>query len=277
MADGFRGQEGEEIPVEALERALDALDDFAILSRRYGVGEILAVSTGVIRRAANRNHFLDLVKKRTGINASIVSGEEEARLTYKGISHGLKIEGGSPVIFDMGGGTTEFVFKRGRGLDVKSVPLGVVALSQRFLSSDPPADDDVGALSAHIDVTLERAFLRKTYVGAITDLIGSGGTVTTLAAMLNRINVNEIIPEKLNGLILEGNRIKDLFTQIRSLSISERMRLPGLDRDRAAVILAGAVSVIRILHFFNSTEMTVSHSDILEGILISYLQGGKND
>ena len=95
--------------------------------------------------------------------------------------------------------------------------------------------------------------------------------------MLHRVNVNEIIPEKLNGLILEGSRIEDLFTQIRFLSVSERMRLPGLDRDRAVVIPAGAVSVIRILRFFNSREMTVSHSDILEGILISYLQGGKND
>ncbi|MFC1535474.1 hypothetical protein ACFL7M_19165, partial [Thermodesulfobacteriota bacterium] len=255
-----------------MERTLHALEDFILTAEEYGVKKIRAVSTGVVRRAINRNLFLALIHNRTGIDVLIISGEKEARFTREGVLHALNIDSGASVIFDLGGGTTEFISGYKDNSVVRSVPLGAMVLTQKFLGSDTPGQDKIEKLSEYTDKILNGALPRKRY-GENIRLVGSGGTVTTLAAMIKRIDIKDITDKRLNGLILERGQIEDLFTHMKSISISERLRLPGLDRARAGAILAGAVTVIRILYFFHSERMTVSYSDILEGILISYLQG----
>ncbi|MFC1869539.1 hypothetical protein ACFL0H_15600 [Thermodesulfobacteriota bacterium] len=277
LAEGFGVQGIGSISTEAIERTLKVLEKFLLTLKEFGAEDIRAVTTGVVRRADNRNYFLSLIHEKTGIDVTGITGEEEARLTYKGVLRAINIDDGTSVIFDLGGGTTEFISRQKDGIKAISVPLGAVLLTQRFLDSDPPRDDKIEALSGYTDDILEKALPRRKYDGKIAILAGSGGTVTTLAAMLKNIDIKGITPDKLNGLILERRQIEDLFDHMKSVSISERMRLPGLDRGRAGVILAGTMAVIRILYFFNCVRMTVSHSDILEGILISYLQGEQDE
>ena len=101
--------------------------------------------------------------------------------------------------------------------------------------------------------------------------------MTTLAAMLHGILPQEIGPERINGLILEGSDIGALFDKMSKLSVEERLRLPGLDPGRAGVILAGALVVLRVLYFLRSSQMVVSLSDLLEGILINYFEGEEDE
>lgn len=277
LAEGFGGQGLENISSVAIERTLKALELFCLKIKECGAEDIRAVATGVVRRAGNRDYFLSLIRNKTGIDVTVITGEKEARLTYMGVLRAMNIDDRTSVIFDLGGDTTEFISRHGDDIKTVSLPLGAVLLTHRFLDSDHPGEDKINALSEYTDDILGKMLTRKQYDGKVSTLVGAGGTVTTLAAMLNNIDTKDITPDKLNGLILDRNRIEALFHRMKSVSISERTRLPGLDRGRAGVILAGTIAVIRILSFFDCPRMTVSHSDIIEGILVSFLQGEQDE
>ncbi|MBW2609671.1 MAG: hypothetical protein JRC68_04920 [Deltaproteobacteria bacterium] len=277
LAEGFGDQGEENIGPEAIERTLNALGDFSSIIKEYNAETTHAVSTGVMRDAVNSDRFLDLVYGRTGIKARVISGEEEALLTQKGVLHSLDMHSMSPIIFDLGGGTTEIVSGDENSTEVKSVHIGAAVLTQRYFHSDPPSDERIGALSKYVDEVLEGAYSRIGYAENDFPMVGTGGTVTTLAAMIKRVDIKDITPDRLNGLILKRDQIEDLFAYMKTLPVAERMRLSSMEQGRAGVILAGTMAVIRILYFFRSIQMMVSLSDILEGILIAFLQGEKDE
>jgi exopolyphosphatase/guanosine-5'-triphosphate,3'-diphosphate pyrophosphatase len=262
---------------EAIARTLNALEDFASVARRYGVENTHAVCTGVVREASNRDEFLRLIYKRTGIEVEIISGEEEAWLTEKGVLHALGMGNRPSMIFDLGGGSTEFIYGEPESRKVKSVPLGAMVLTQKYVTSDPPKKESVEALGKAVDRLLRVSFSEYRCPRNDAPLVGTGGTVTTLAAMIYAIDTEEIRPERMNGLILEMEPLEDLFARIRTMTTHERLKLSGLDPGRADVIPGGCLAVIRILRFFKSPRMVVCLSDLLEGILIAYLKGEKDE
>jgi exopolyphosphatase/guanosine-5'-triphosphate,3'-diphosphate pyrophosphatase len=258
---------------KAVGRALDALREFSGDIRRHGVQQVCAIATGVIREAENRDPFLLRIYEETGIRARLVSGEEEALLTGKGVLRAVSIRGTSFMGFDLGGGSTEFFSPGESGLHTRSIPLGAMVLTRGYLKGDPPKETELRALSAHIDQCLRDADL-----GACPDprtrlVVGTGGTVTTLAAMIHRMAPEEVTPERVNGMTLERREIEALFHNMRGLDQDERSGLAGLDRGRADVIIAGCLVVIRILHFFEAFRLVVSLSDLLEGMLWYGLEG----
>jgi exopolyphosphatase/guanosine-5'-triphosphate,3'-diphosphate pyrophosphatase len=277
LAEGFDDQGEKMIKPEAIDRALNALEDFAAIVRKFNVENTYAVSTGVVREAANRDYFLNLIYDQTGIEVKAISGEEEARLTGKGVLHSLEIQGRPYMIFDLGGGSTEFFIGEKEERIVKSIPLGAMILTQKFLNSDPPGEEAIESLVKHVDKVLQKTFSWNNHSASDFLPVGTGGTVTTLAAMIYGIHTRDINPERMNGLILERERLEDLFSRIKTMTIKERLKRPGLDQGRADVILAGSLVVIRVLHFFNAFQMMVSLSDLLEGILIAYLQGEEDE
>jgi exopolyphosphatase / guanosine-5'-triphosphate,3'-diphosphate pyrophosphatase len=274
LAEGFKGGEKGDISEEAIARTTYALRAFAGLAKKYGVDEFYAVSTGVARRAVNSKYFIDSAKKKSGIDVEIISGEREGLLTRRGVAYGSgAVESGSHVIFDLGGATTEFIWGRENALKIKSLPIGALILTQGYFDSDPPGEDKVLALSNSIDTILDQGLSVEASGLHNVLLTGSGGTATTLAAIINRFGVREIVPEKINGLVVERDQIQNLFNRMSSMPLSRRRRIKGMEQGRAGVILAGALSILRIMNFFNIKEMKVSYSDILEGILISYILG----
>jgi exopolyphosphatase/guanosine-5'-triphosphate,3'-diphosphate pyrophosphatase len=176
------------------------------------------------------------------------------------------------MIFDLGGGSTEFIFGGNEATEVKSIPLGAMTLTQRFLNSDPPEENNLKALERFVDEALLAVSPKKKFSGDDCLVVGTGGTVTTLAAMIHGLDVKDISPDRMNGLNLERERLEELFSGMRTMTIRERMKRPGLDRGRADVILAGSMVVIRILHSFKCLQMVVCLSDLLEGILIANLE-----
>lgn len=272
LAEDFDDQKRVTIKPDAIDRTLNALEDFAAITREFSVDITHAVSTGVVREASNRDDFLNFIYKHTGIKVKLISGEEEARLTGKGVLHSLDIRGTPFMIFDLGGGSTEFIFGDGRDRKVKSILLGAMILTQKYLASDPPDKRSIEALDEYVGKFLQETLSLQAYSANYHLLVGTGGTVTTLAAMIHRINTEEISPESMNGLVLKRKWLEDLFQQIKSMTIAEKLKLTGLDEGRADVILAGTIVVIRILRFFESIEMLVSLSDLLEGILITHIE-----
>ena len=266
---------------DAISRTVKALKDFSQYMEDFDVHRALAVATGVVREASNRELFLGSLHENTGFEVRPIGGDEEAHLTGKGVLHALGVQEGPFVIFDLGGGSTEFFFGGSHTPAVRSIPIGALTLTQRYLKSDPPGESEISFLSGYIDKSLKELHSINS-LGRIniTDgclLMGTGGTVTTLAAMLYGIPAQEIVPERVNGLILERSAVRALFGKIRKLDLEERRGLPGLDPGRAGVILAGALVVLRVLSILRSSQMAVSLSDLLEGILINHFEGEKDE
>ncbi len=277
LAQDFHQEKKDALKPEAIGRALKSLEDFASVVQRYGVEDTHAVTTGVVREASNRNEFLRLIYERTGIEVEVISGEKEAWLTEKGVLHGLSVGSRPSIVFDLGGGTAEFIYGEQDARKVKSVPLGAMVLTQKYVTSDPPKNESVVALGKEVDRLLRVSFSEYPYLRNDGILAGTGGTVTTLAAMVYDIDAKEISPERMNGLILEEGQLRELFARIRAMTTEERSKLPGLDLGRADIIPAGCLVVIRILHFLKCARMLVCLSDLLEGILIAYLEGEKDE
>jgi exopolyphosphatase/guanosine-5'-triphosphate,3'-diphosphate pyrophosphatase len=269
LAQDFESQESRTLKQAGIERALKALEEFRSDIEKHRAKRVRAVATGVVRAAANRNLFIDLVRQKTGIQVEVISGEEEARLTGLGIQHALELGGRPFIVFDLGGGTTEFLLvpKQGHSKAL-SLPLGAMILTQKHFVSDPPKEKEIESLKKET-----RGLLLKALADEIRGdlLVGTGGTVTTLAAMVHGIEAQAIRPERMNGLFLRVQQLEELLGRMKHLSVAERAALPGLDRGRADVILAGSLVVTETLNFFHSSEMMVSLTDLLEGALLDLL------
>ena len=268
LAEGLSQSEKKDIPSVAIDRTLNALKNFSGTLKRFRVHSVNAVATGVIREAPNRNKVLDRIYEETGIRVRVITGVEEAYLTAKGALLALNIHTDPFAVFDLGGGSTEFLIGSEDTKVARSVPLGAMILTKRYFGSDPPGEAEVVALSRHVDQCLLDANLIVPGARDLPLLVGTGGTVTTLAVMLHGIPLGDITADRVNGLLLKRRKIEVLFSEIRTLSLDTRLGLPGLDKGRADVILAGCLTVIRILYFFKSLQLKVSMSDLLEGILV---------
>lgn len=249
---------------QAMEAALQVLKRFKNRADREGVTDFFAAGTGVLREAGNREFFLERIEEETHLPVRIISGPEEAQLMAKGVLSTFPPENGETVIFDMGGGSTEFVFmKDGRMAERLSLPLGVVALTEFFLKSDPPRLDESQLLKGHCRNILKKNLTKND---TINNLIGTAGTVTTLAAMAKKLFVYD--PDRINGTVLTKDRLRQLSEEILALPFDQRAKLPGLERGRADIIVAGLLAVLEILDHFSQETLLVSDAGLLEGMIL---------
>lgn len=253
------------IDANASARVMEVMQGFSNLIADFNVRRVYGVATGIIRDMADRDQFLDHIYEQTHIRIKIISGEREALLSGKGALSALNIKEDRFLVFDLGGGTTEFFYDNGGKVEAKSVPLGAAALTKEFIRADPPDEAELDSISKE---TVQR--LKNARIGLAQGhvVIGTGGTVTTLASMLHRIPSHDISPEKINGLKLTLPQVATCFEEMRNLNIVQRMGLPGLDPERANVIVAGALVVGGIMKYLGAFELIVSMSDLLEGLLI---------
>ncbi len=258
------------ISKEGSARTIAVLKDFSRDIERFRVNRVIAVATGVIREAANKDAFLAEIFEACGLHVQVISGETEALLSGKGALGGLDIKTPPFLVFDLGGGTTEFLCHGEAGMTVKSVPLGAMVLTKAFLTTDPPAPAEMKALNDHIGQTLARECLTFTANGPV---IGTGGTIIALCAMHHDILLNDIAPERINGLKLTLFQVERCLDKMRCLTKSQRMKALGLDSGRADIMVAGAAAAAQILRFLGERELTVSMCDLLEGALMDFFEG----
>ena len=265
LAEGFEHGGKRIVAPDAFALVVEAIQGFSSQIADFNVRQVYGVATGIIRDAINRDRFLDHIYEQTNIRIGLISGEREALLSGKGALRALNIREGPSLVFDLGGGTTEFFYDNKGNVEAKSVPVGAVALTKEFIRSDPPNETELDFLSKETDQRLKNA-----HIGRARDhiVIGTGGSVTTLAAMLHRIPSDDISPERVNGLRLTLPQVAVCFEEMRNMNVEERMGLPGLDRERAGVIVAGALVVVGIMKYLGAFELIVSMSDLLEGLFI---------
>ncbi len=263
---------------DAMERSFSALSEFSAHIHRFSASKTSAIGTSALRNASNAQEFIAEVHRRTGIVVRVVNGEEEARLTLLGVASALQGQGeretgllASALVIDIGGGSTEFILTNGcSGPLVQSLPLGAVYLAERYVAADPPALDEVAALRQAIRMELERAenVRQSLPLGAGSrpeKLIGTAGTITTLAAMDQGMASYD--PVKINGSILTRSAIDRIVQTLVRSSLSERRTLAGLEPGREDIILPGAIITQEIMERYAYREMLVSSGGLREGIV----------
>jgi len=260
---------GEPFLPAAARRTWKVLEQYRAEAEALGAGKVVVGATMAVRQAADGSDFLARISLELGFETLLLSGAQEADLTAAGVMTGLKPVPDSALIFDLGGRSTEFILtKKGNALETYSLEIGAVALTETYLLSDPPLDGEVKACRAGVDNILRCGFSEwDDKAWRPDELVGTAGTTTTLAAMAQGLNVYR--PELIDNYRLTREVLAGLFQRILALPTIERALIPGLPRDRADIIAAGAAGVLEIMDFFNTNSLIVSDAGLLEGIWLA--------
>jgi exopolyphosphatase/guanosine-5'-triphosphate,3'-diphosphate pyrophosphatase len=246
----------------ALERATAAIADMVDEAKRHGVRAIAAVGTAGLRIASNGNEVVDAIRARTGVHIEVISGEEESRLAYLAAKAGLGLNQGSLVVFDTGGGSSQFTFGHDAVVDERfSVDVGAVGYTERFGLDRAVAPEVLREAMAAISADLSRIDGRP-----VPDaLAGMGGAVTNITAVMHRLATYD--PAVVQGSVLDRAELDRQIELYRTLDADGRRTIVGLQPKRAEVILAGACIVRTVMEKLGKDRFTVSDRGLRHGVL----------
>ena len=251
------------ISAEASARTLPVLELFAQILDKMEPTCTRVVATEAVRRAVNGQQFVADVLARTGFIVEIIDGDEEAALSSAGVLAGLKPQPVAALVFDIGGGSTEFiVIKDGKRLWQKSYPLGVVSLAEA-----PAPELGIERVLTLLVKDLCAAGLSALLADERCELVGTAGTVTTLAAL--DLAMIEYDWQRINNYTLSHSTLLSLYELLLPLTATERELLPGMEKGRGDLIVHGAGIVLSLIKLWGKERLRVSDFGLLEGILLS--------
>jgi len=262
---------------EALARTLAAVRDYAEIIHASGAGRIRFAATSAARDAENREQFLGGVEAILGVRPEVISGPEEARLSYAGAARILPASARA-IVVDLGGGSTEFVIADDGAPLARSIDVGSVRLTERHLRSDPPTPGEVAAAREDVRAHLTGA-LRGVRWEGIEEVVGVAGTITTVTAHALGLSLYE--PDKINGARLDVARVEAACADLVGRSRAERRSLGFLHPGRVDVIGGGALIWQEILRHLTDrfaaagnamSHVVTSEHDILDGLALSLLR-----
>ena len=260
-----------ELSSKAMNRVLDALEDFRSSLDIHEVSEVRMVATSAARDASNSEDFFNQVESTIGVRPELLTGEEEGRLAFEGAIAELKTSEGPFLILDIGGGSTEFVFGNEKAENIYSSEIGCVRLTEEFFYNDPPLPEELHACLSVIGGHVDDASREIPEIGNGVTLVGLAVTVSCVAAI--EIGLERYNREKIHHFHLSKDAVEDVFRTLATENRLERISNPGLEEDRADVIVAGTAILVKVMRQLGFTECLVSESDILDGILYSMLRG----
>lgn len=263
-----------ELAPEALERTFAAAKDYAELINKHDAGKVRFVATSATRDARNRDVFVDGIRGLLGVEPEVISGEEEASLSFAGASSVLPVKDDDAVlVVDLGGGSTEFVLGDSNGvIAARSVDIGCVRLTERHLKGDPPTAEEIAAAEADVDAAINLAAETVPFHRA-TAVVGVAGSITTITA--HALGLSEYQPNRIHGAYLDSATISDAVTNLLNMGRADRAALPYMHPGRVDVIGAGALVWRRIVARLVETGngringALASEHDILDGIALS--------
>jgi exopolyphosphatase / guanosine-5'-triphosphate,3'-diphosphate pyrophosphatase len=253
------------------DRTLTALGDFAREMAARGVEQGQGVATQAVRQAGNGPEFLQAAEKVLNLPVRLLAAEEEAHLALAGVLSALDPayrDAGPLLVFDVGGGSSEFILERRDQEPVfAGLPLGVLSLSRARPLGDPPRPDRVADLQAELFNKLHDFY--KRHFGELLKnsptLVGTAGAVTTLAAMAQEMA--EYDPQRVNNYILTKEQVAGLAERLAALPEKERALLPGIEPAKAGVMVAGALIIQTVMQVFGQDRLVTVDAGLLEGVL----------
>ena len=260
-----------QLSADAIEDVCSAVQSYIEIYERHNVDVVRAIATSAVRDASNGAMFQAELRERFDLDAEILDGDEEARLTYLG-AYAERPPAAKTMVVDIGGGSTELVI--GDGPEVgfyASLQAGTVRHTERHITHDPPLASELEELALDvrglIDNALEGAVLAQASFG-----IGVAGTPTSLAAIDQALEPYD--PSLVHGYRMSLEAIQRMLSQLSAMPLSERVQVPGLHEGRAPTIVAGVIILIQVMRAFGLTEIEASEHDILWG---AALQQGESE
>jgi exopolyphosphatase / guanosine-5'-triphosphate,3'-diphosphate pyrophosphatase len=261
---------GGELSKEAIDRVRATLDAYRDAMDAANVPQHArpAVLTSAVRDARNGRRFTDDVRRDYGLDARTIDGDEEARLTFKGATHGRDpADPTKLLVIDIGGGSTELVIgsaAAGPGFHV-SLQAGVVRQTERHIDHDPPQPHELQQLADEVRVTVETQ-VAQAHRDAVEHAGAVAGTATSLAAIDQELDPYD--PARVHGYVLELAECELLLARLAQLPLAQRRAVRGLHPDRAPTIVAGAVIMTQVLRAFGLSRVEVSEHDLLHGVAL---------
>ena len=247
-------------------RVRNVLTEYRRRIEALGAERTLAIATSAIRDAENGEAFLGEIEWSYGFATRLLSGHEEALMTYRGVTSERQLEAGT-VIIDIGGGSTEFIAGEPDGVRWHdSLDIGSVRLTERFLHGDPPTAAELDACAAAVQALLTER-IPEEICGATTTAIGVAGTITSIAALA--LGLEEYDRDRVHGSRLSAEDLSEQLDRLAAVPLAERRTFRPLDPDRAPVIVAGAVIAREALAFFGLDALEISERDILDGAALA--------
>jgi exopolyphosphatase/guanosine-5'-triphosphate,3'-diphosphate pyrophosphatase len=257
---------------DAMTRTLDVLQQYRDVMDRHRVGKVRMTATSAARDALNRDEFFDAAEKVVGTRPELLAGEAEGRLSFAGATSELDPSSAPWLIVDIGGGSTELVVGPAPGAPdrpsaVRSLDVGCVRVSERFLVSDPPTAAEIEAARRFAAELLHGAIRTEPAFATGRTLVGLAGTVSCLAS------VDQGLPEydrdRVHHYLLTLDRVSSLVRSLARITAAERRLVPGMEPDRADVIVGGAVILEEVMRTFGFDGCLSSEADILDGLILS--------
>ncbi len=252
---------------EAVERVAAALEDYKTLLDEHQVTNVRVVATSAARDASNSAQFFDRVQAILGVRPELLSGEEEAKLSFEGATADLDPTKGPYLVVDIGGGSTEFAFGAARFEAGISIDVGCVRLTETYVESDPPLPEELVACLSITETHLDDVARLHPMMMSASTMVGLAGTVTSAAAIEQ--GLHEYDRDAIHHFTLTKPAAEDVYRTVATESLEDRRYNPGLEADRAEVIVGGMCILVRIMRYFGFDELLVSESDILDGLIRS--------
>jgi exopolyphosphatase/guanosine-5'-triphosphate,3'-diphosphate pyrophosphatase len=263
---------------EAIGRTLDVLKEYRAIMDTERVTRARVVATSAVRDAANPEAFLEPASEVVGVQAEVLSGDEEGRVSYEGATAELPDIDGQTVVIDIGGGSTEIVTFTGGAIAAISLDIGCVRLTERYLKSDPPTVEEVDAARGAIGAELDRATRRipvLAKLGGRDRLVGLAGTVSTLASL--ELGLIHYERDRIHHSVLSRTSVEKWSDLLGAERVQDRAERPAIPKGREDVIFGGALVLRETMVRFGLAECVVSEADILDGLVLGLRDSGNPD
>ncbi|NTU57549.1 MAG: Ppx/GppA family phosphatase [Chlorobiaceae bacterium] len=264
---------------KAMQAGVAALKNFLVLATQRGVAphNIIAFATSAIREAANRDVFIDMVLRETGLKVKVISGKEEAQFIYYGVRNSVRLGETPDLLFDIGGGSVEFIIADCDNVHLlESRKIGVARMLERFVTSDPISSYELKLLEQFCAAELYHSAEKARELG-VTRGIASSGTALNIARMIRSGKDSDGV-EALNQTGFTREEFEKFYRSVLPLDASARRKLTGLDEKRVDLIVPGLILINTIFRVFGLKEVVISESALREGMVIQYISGirGRN-
>ena len=267
---GAGGLDGKSLTDAAMSAALLALAKFRRIAESHGVDEILAAATSATREAENGPEFLARIGEETGIRPRVISGTEEARLVHLAAVYGVDVMHGPAVVIDIGGGSVEITLGDAEHLALgRSFKLGVIRMTERFVTSDPLASRDERKMVQFVNRQIDD-YATEIVAAGFDRVVGTSGTILSLGTMAAHAEFGHAPGENRN-IRIPARQIPRLRKQVVSLGLQQRLKLPGLEPKRSDIVVAGAVLLDTILRRLGAADITLCDLALREGLVLDYV------
>lgn len=251
---------------ESIERTVSCIGEYALLMKTHKVTNMRVVATAACRVADNSPEFFEKVKKSTGLEPEIISGEQEGALAFRGATKSFANSANTQtLVIDIGGASTELMIGAGSLETAISIPFGAVTLSESELHRDPPRPEELTNAISLVSDAVDDAVHMNPQLANADRIIGVAGTIVTIAAV--ELGLKQFDAEKLHAMRLTREAVEDVFRTLATEPLADRVFNPGLPRDRADIIVGGCCLLVAVMRRLQIPELTVSQHNLLDGII----------